>query len=147
MLLSWSIFIEHLVKYTVDKLAAWHPAALMNGAAKLDAFQGSRPKHWPPPLIIPESLDDLRGDDAAPREFVCPLTFGLMRQPAVTPHGTTYDYEAVRSWADAQGRYPANESKQPLLHSELTPNRVLRNMIEEWVAARSTVSISIVINP
>ena len=48
MLLSWSIFIEHLVNYTVDKLAAWHPAALMNGAAKLDAFQGSRPKHWPP---------------------------------------------------------------------------------------------------
>ena len=145
--MSWHVFIEHLVNYTVDKLAAGYPAALMNGANKLDAFQGSRPKHWPPPLVIPESLDYLIGDDAAPREFVCPLTFGLMRQPAVTPHGTTYDFEAVASWADAQGRYPANESNQPLSRSELAPNRVLRNMIEEWVAARSTVSISIVINP
>ena len=141
--MSWSVFIEHLI----NKLAAGHPAALINIATKLAAFQGSRPKHWPPPLVIPESLDDLIGDIDTPKEFVCPLTFGLMRQPAVTPHGTTYDYEAVASWADAQGRYPANESNQPLSRSELAPNRVLRNMIEEWVAARSTVSFSIVINP
>tara|TARA_B100000768_G_C11180204_1_gene332607 strand:+ start:734 stop:928 length:195 start_codon:yes stop_codon:yes gene_type:complete len=50
--------------------------------------EGTRPKHWPPPLVIPESLDDLIGDNDTPKEFVCPLTFGLMRQPAMTPHGT-----------------------------------------------------------
>ena len=67
-----------------------------------------------------------------------------MRQPAVTPYGTTYDYEAVASWADAKGRYPAHESDQPLLRSDLAPNRALRGMIEEWVAARSsTVSLQL----
>ena len=141
------IFFEHLVNYTVNKIAAEHPAALINGATKIVAFKGTQPKHWPPPLVVPESLDDLIGDNDTPREFVCPLTFGLMRQPAVTPHGTTYDYEAVASWADAQGRSPANESNQSLSRSELAPNRVLRSMIEEWVAARSTVYMSIVINP
>ena len=107
---------------------------------KLDAFPGNRPKHWPPPLIIPEALDDLIRDDATPRAFVCPLTMGLMRLPAVTPQGTTYDYEAVASWADARGRYPANESPELLSRPELAPNRVLQGMIEEWVAARSTTS-------
>ena len=65
--MSWPVFIEHLVA----KLA-----------------EEDRPKHWPPPLVIPVSLDDLIGDNDTPREFVCPLTFGLMRQPAMTPHGT-----------------------------------------------------------
>ena len=96
--------------------------------------------HWPPPLVIPESLDERIGDSDTPRQFVCPLTFSIMRQPAVTPYGTTYDYEAVTSWADAKGRYPAHESNQPLSRSDLAPNRALRGMIEEWVAARSTVS-------
>ena len=121
---------------------------LLDRAALVDAvmtvravFQDHRPcTHWPSPLVIPESLDKRIGDTDTPREFVCPLTLGLMRQPAVTPHGTTYDYEAVASWADAKGRYPAHESNQPLSRSDLAPNRALRGMIEEWVAARSTVS-------
>ena len=117
-------------------------AALVDAAMKVRAvFQDHRPcTHWPSPLVIPESLDKRIGDTDTPREFVCPLTLGLMRQPAVTPHGTTYDYEAVASWADAKGRYPAHESNQPLSRSDLAPNRALRGMIEEWVAARSTVS-------
>ena len=104
-------------------------------------FPWNRPcTHWPSPLVIPESLDERIGDTDTPRQFVCPLTFSIMRQPAVTPYGTTYDYEAVASWVDAKGRYPAHESNQPLSRSDLAPNRALRGMIEEWVAARSTVS-------
>ena len=116
------------------------PAALIERAMNLDTFPGNRPKHWPPPLNIPVALDNLIRDDATPRAFVCPLTMGLMRLPAVTPQGTTYDYEAVASWADARGRYPANESPERLSRPELAPNRVLQGMIEEWVAARSTTS-------
>ena len=93
-------------------------------------------RHWPPPLAIPEALD-LTRDGSIPKEFLCPLTLGLMRQPAITPHGTTYDYEALASWADTKGRYPANESSQPLARAELAPNRALRSLIEALVAARS----------
>lgn len=102
-----------------------------NGAPELAAPPGTR-LSWPPPLVIPETLDV----DAAPRDFLCPLTFDLMRQPAMTPQGSTYDFEAVARWADEQGRYPAGESVEQLSRDELAPNRVLRNMIEEWVAAR-----------
>ena len=135
----WRVFIARAMKLcintAVDKMA---PAALIDRAMKLDIFPGNRPKHWPPSLIIPEALDGLNRDDATPRAFVCPLTMGLMHQPAVTPHGTTYEYEAIASWLTRNGRYPANESPERLSLSELAPNRVLRSMIEEWVAARST---------
>ena len=123
-----------------------NPAALVDAVMKIRAvFQDHRLcTHWPPPLVIPESLDERIRDTDTPRQFVCPLTFSIMRQPAVTPYGTTYDYEAVASWADAKGRYPAHESDQPLLRSDLAPNRALRGMIEEWVAARSsTVSLQV----
>lgn len=95
-------------------------------------------RHWPPPLAIPEALDLMR-DGSIPKEFLCPLTLGLMRQPAITPHGTTYDYEELASWADTKGRYPANESSEPLSRAELAPNRALRSLIEALVAARSDV--------
>ena len=133
----WRLFIELCINTMGDRMA---PAALLERAMKLDTFPGNRPKHWPPSLIIPEALDNLSCNDATPREFVCPLTMGLMRLPAVTPQGTTYDYEAIASWVDARGRYPANESPELLSRPELAPNRVLRSMIEEWVAARSTAS-------
>ena len=135
------IFVQHLIDYLVEVeevLNANLVAPVVEVVPWVAVAPGSQPKHWPPPLVIPEALDALIVDDAIPKDFVCPLTFALMRQPAITPHGTTYDFEAVASWADAQGRYPANESIEPLLRSDLAPNRVLRNMIEEWVAARCT---------
>ena len=135
------IFVQHLVDYLVEveEMLNVNPVApVVEVVPRAAVTPGAQPKHWPPPLVIPEALDALIVDDAIPKDFVCPLTFALMRQPAITPHGTTYDYAAVASWADAQGRYPANESIEPLLRSDLAPNRVLRNMIEEWVAARCT---------
>ena len=124
-------------------------AALVDAGTKVKAaLQGNPPSLLP--LTTLHALaasprhprvtrnDERIGDTDTPRLFVCPLTFGIMRQPAVTPHGTTYDYEAVASWTDAKGRYPAHESNQPLLRSDLAPNRALRGMIGEWVAARST---------
>ena len=71
-------------------------------ALKKVAFQGNRLcTHWPPPLVASPSRSMNASATPTPRDsyqFVCPLTFGLMRQPgqpagtpAVTPHGTTYE--------------------------------------------------------
>ena len=40
--------------------------------------------HWPPPLIVPEHLEDVE----VPDSFKCPITFGIMREPATTRSGT-----------------------------------------------------------
>jgi hypothetical protein len=41
--------------------------------------------HWPPPLIIPEELEDLEVE--VPDVFKCPITLGIMTEPAQTPQG------------------------------------------------------------
>lgn len=39
--------------------------------------------HWPPPLSVPEHLEDLE----VPDSFKCPITFAIMKEPATTRNG------------------------------------------------------------
>lgn len=89
------------------------------------------PVHWPQPLELPEAVA-LKARHEIPESFVCPLTMGVMRQPAITPRGTTYEFEALARWIDSRGRYPAGEAGS-LFRDELAPNLALRNLIEAWV--------------
>ena len=126
-------------------------------ALKKVAFQGNRLcTHWPPPLVASPSRSMNASATPTPRDsyqFVCPLTFGLMRQSQASQRvpqlsrrmgpPTRLRGSPVASWADAKpkGRYPATlhtSPTRPLLRSDLAPNLALRGMIEEWVAARST---------
>ena len=67
------------------------------------------PVHWPSPLELPEEVA-ARSRHELPEGLVCPLTMGLMRQPAITPRGTTYEYDALVNWISSNGRYPAGEA-------------------------------------
>ena len=104
-------------------LVAGHPTALIDVTAKLAGLRGTKTVVGPStgrlPLVIPESLDDLYigADNDTPREFVCPLTFALMRQPVVTPHGTAYDFAAGRMRKGATlPTSPTNHSRAPSWH-------------------------------
>eukprot|EP00884_Botryococcus_braunii_P003854 jgi/Botrbrau1/1346/Bobra.0063s0057.1 len=90
---------------------------------------GSRsPVHWPPELVIPDELDD--GPDV-PYHFRCPITLAVMRQPAQTPGGQSYDKAAIMAWLAGHRSDPL--SKVPLRKSKLSPNLGLRAAIEQWV--------------
>ena len=106
--------------------------AQMAEAMDASAAEYAAPEiRWPPPLVVPEALASRpRGD--LPEEFVCPLTFDIMLQPASTPRGTTYDHDALVSWVDRRGRYPAGEAGA-LRRADLSPNLALRRAIERWV--------------
>ena len=51
-------------------------------------------KSWPPPIAVPDSLEE----KDIPDYFLCPITGCLMRQPAMTPDGVTYDHDAIAEW-------------------------------------------------
>jgi hypothetical protein len=53
------------------------------------------PVHWPSPLELPDEIAS-RSRAELPEAFVCPLTMGLMRLPAITPRGTSYEYEVSK---------------------------------------------------
>jgi len=93
-----------------------------------------QPMNWPPPLRVAESVAArLLTDLAPPESFVCPLTHDLMREPTVTPRGTTYEREALTRWITVEGRYPSQEANGKLGVEQLAPNLAVRNLIEVWL--------------
>lgn len=89
---------------------------------------GGSAKSWPPPIGVPE---DLKEKDI-PEYFLCPITGCLMRQPAMTPDGVTYDYDAIAEWLSNKQTDPS--TNQPLSVDQLCPNRTVRSMIEDYIA-------------
>ena len=82
---------------------------------------------WPTPIIIPSKFDTLD----VPKHLLCPITECIMKQPAITPYGTTYDYDALEQWLNVKSIDPT--TNQPLTNNQLYPNRAVHNLIEEFI--------------
>jgi len=83
---------------------------------------------WPPPIGVPEELESTKIPDC----FLCPIKGELMRQPAITPDGITYDYDGIVGWLQNKPTDPS--TNHPLSSRDLIPNRLLRTMIEEFIS-------------
>ncbi|KAL5180753.1 U-box domain-containing protein 16 [Glycine soja] len=66
-----------------------------------------------------------------PADYRCPISLELMRDPVVVATGQTYDRASIKLWMDS-GHNTCPKTGQTLSHTELIPNRVLRNMIAAW---------------
>ena len=89
---------------------------------------GSSASHWPEPVRLPEWLDE----EKAPRHFRCPITLCVLREPAVTPAGISYERSALMQWLEHAHTEPS--TKRRLKRSRVVPNLTLRAMIEDWLA-------------
>eukprot|EP00899_Mesostigma_viride_P001775 jgi/Mesvir1/11599/Mv00010-RA.1 len=75
---------------------------------------------------------------APPREFVCPLSLELLKDPvAVVETGEVYERSAIEGWFQRGNRVDP-WTRQPLSSTRLTPVRLLRRLVEEWVEQQST---------
>lgn len=97
-------------------------------SASSSSTDGPSARTWPPPIAVPSDLDG----DEVPEYFLCPITGCLMRQPAMTPEGVTYDYDAIAEWLTQKQTDPS--TNLPLKAEELCPNRTVRSMIEDYIA-------------
>jgi hypothetical protein len=61
--------------------------------------------------------------------FYCPITGELMKDPVIDRDGITYERQAIESWIRLNGTSPT--TRAPMSISELTPNRSLRDAIQE----------------
>ncbi|KAK7339090.1 hypothetical protein VNO77_19733 [Canavalia gladiata] len=66
-----------------------------------------------------------------PDEFKCPLSKELMRDPVIVASGQTYDRPFIQKWMNA-GNRTCPRTHQVLSHTVLTPNHLIREMIEQW---------------
>ncbi|BAT97597.1 hypothetical protein LR48_Vigan11g048400 [Vigna angularis] len=68
---------------------------------------------------------------AVPADYRCPISLELMQDPVVVATGQTYDRVSIKLWMDS-GHNTCPKTGQTLAHTDLIPNRVLRNMIATW---------------
>ncbi|KAG0499332.1 hypothetical protein HPP92_004023 [Vanilla planifolia] len=71
---------------------------------------------------------------SAPKDFCCPVSLDLMRDPVVVSTGQTYDRDSISCWLDGGSRICPN-SGQVLDSAALVPNLALRSLISQWCAA------------
>lgn len=81
-----------------------------------------------------------------PQYFVCPISLQIMKDPVTTVTGITYDRETIQQWLVSASVCPV--TKQPLPHgSDLTPNHMLRRLIQAWCVANANNGIDRIPTP
>ncbi|KAK5803323.1 U-box domain-containing protein 17-like [Gossypium arboreum] len=69
-----------------------------------------------------------------PKDFCCPISLELMRDPVIVSTGQTYDRSSITRWIE-EGHCTCPKTGQMLDHTRLVPNRALRNLIVQWCTA------------
>lgn len=69
-----------------------------------------------------------------PKDFCCPVSLDLMRDPVIVSTGQTYERSSIARWMQ-EGHCTCPKTGQMLVHTKLVPNRALRNLIMQWCMA------------
>ncbi|OWM89301.1 hypothetical protein CDL15_Pgr024046 [Punica granatum] len=80
------------------------------------------------------STDGNKKAPVIPDDFRCPITLELMKDPVIVSTGQTYDRSSIEKWLEA-GHKTCPKTQQTLNNSVLTPNFVLRSLIDQWCEA------------
>ena len=96
---------------------------------------------FPPviPITVPYDEED---DEAAPDNFKCPITRVVMIDPVSLADGHTYERQAITNWLRTHNKSPKTGAVLP--DTRVTPNHVLRSVIQEDMAARKAARIGVV---
>ncbi|KAK2382336.1 U-box domain-containing protein [Trifolium repens] len=82
----------------------------------------------------PEENDNNHQAPVIPSDFKCPISLELMMDPVIVSTGQTYERSCIEKWLkDGHGTCP--KTQQTLTSTVLTPNYVLRSLIEQWCEA------------
>ncbi|KAK4779770.1 hypothetical protein SAY87_015876 [Trapa incisa] len=69
-----------------------------------------------------------------PDDFRCPISLELMKDPVIVSTGQTYDRSSIEKWLEG-GHRTCPKTQQTLTNNVLTPNFVLRSLIDQWCEA------------
>jgi len=66
-----------------------------------------------------------------PKEFICPITEELMKNPVKTVNGYSYEREAIEKWF-AMGHFTSPLTGEDLPSTDLVPNQTLKKLIIQY---------------
>lgn len=70
------------------------------------------------------------GEIPPPSEFMCPISFKIMKDPVQSTYGQSYEKYYIMKWLRSHNTCPF--SRKPLNSKQLKPNDELREQIEAW---------------
>lgn len=89
-----------------------------------------------------------------PQYFLCPISLMIMKDPVTTVTGITYDRESIEMWlltaeeeATTMMTCPVTKQKLPRDIELLTPNHMLRRLIQAWCIANASNGIDRIPTP
>ncbi|KAF5473471.1 hypothetical protein F2P56_010080 [Juglans regia] len=90
-------------------------------------------------------MDDIE----VPQYFICPISLQIMKDPVTAITGITYDRESIEHWLfTSKNNTTCPVSKQPLpKESDLTPNHMLRRLIQAWCAQNASHGVDRIPTP
>lgn len=87
-------------------------------------------------------------DIEIPPYFLCPISLQIMKDPVTTITGITYDRENIEQWLRTAQEATCPFTNQPLPRdSDLTPNHMLRRLIQAWCTSNSKYGIDRIPTP
>eukprot|EP00980_Cylindrotheca_fusiformis_P028715 scaffold22639_cov105-Cylindrotheca_fusiformis.AAC.9 len=79
-----------------------------------------------------------------PIDFICPISWEVMRDPLMNRYGQNYDRQYILEWLVHNGNDHCPITRQPLSPSQLVPNNALKKQIRRWsMEQRHGISTSI----
>ncbi|XP_059281399.1 E3 ubiquitin-protein ligase PUB24-like [Lycium ferocissimum] len=86
-----------------------------------------------------------------PQYFLCPISLMIMKDPVTTVTGITYDRENIEMWLltaeEEAATCPVTKQKLPRDIELLTPNHMLRRLIQGWCIANASFGIDRIPTP
>ncbi|KAA8526248.1 hypothetical protein F0562_008549 [Nyssa sinensis] len=69
-----------------------------------------------------------------PKDFCCPISLDLMRDPVIVSTGQTYDRTSIYQWME-EGNNICPKTGQLFAHTHLVQNKAVRSLIVQWCTA------------
>lgn len=90
----------------------------------------------------------MEGEIEIPKYFLCPISLQIMADPVTAVTGITYDRESIQEWLSRAEETTCPVTKQPLPRdAELTPNHMLRRLIQAWCIANTEKGVDRIPTP
>jgi hypothetical protein len=118
---DYSMFLEALVQKKM--LDCQYFPSIKQSISRQNYLQMAKKaiRQFKPKVFVePEGLKD----------FCCPITLELFRNPVVDDHGHTFEKEAIENYFETKEKKECPINRQ--LIKSLAPNRLVRQTIEEW---------------